>query len=144
MDREEFIDEVELTFNMHGVDVRNSVYNAIERALGEQNDDAEICGDGNGNPEHDGDLRERERVPLGTDPREYFEEEVAPYLENAWINESKKYHDDEDGELGVVGYEINFDRYFYEPETRRTQAEIESEILEVSQQIESLLEEVLE
>jgi len=83
MDREEFIDEVELTFNMHGVDVRNSVYNAIERALGEQNDDAEICRDGNGNPEHDGDLRERERVPLGTDPREYFEEEVAPYLENA-------------------------------------------------------------
>jgi len=69
MDREEFIDEVELTFNMHGVDVRNSVYNAIERALGEQNDDAEICRDGNGNPEHDGDLRERERVPLGTDPR---------------------------------------------------------------------------
>jgi hypothetical protein len=142
MDREEFIDEVELTFNMHGVDVRNSVYNAIERALGEQNDDAEICRDGNGNPEHDGDLRERERVPLGTDPREYFEEEVAPYLENAWINESKKYHDDEDGELGVVGYEINFDRYFYEYENSRELNEIDEQLSETGERMVSLLNDI--
>jgi type I restriction enzyme M protein len=142
MDREEFIDEVELTFNMHGVDVRNSVYNAIERALGEQNDDAEICRDGNGNPEHDTDLRERERVPLGTDPREYFEEEVAPYLENAWINESKKYHDDEDGKLGVVGYEINFDRYFYEYEEPRDLEQIDDEIASQKQTLLRVMEEL--
>jgi type I restriction enzyme M protein len=143
MNRDEFIGEVELTFNMHGVDVRNSVYNAIERALGEQNDDAEICRDGNGNSEHDGDLRERERVPLGTDPREYFEEEVAPYLENAWINESQKYHDDEDGELGVVGYEINFDRYFYEYEPPRDLEEINAELASNLNQINSLVNRVI-
>lgn len=142
MDREEFMDEVELAFNMHGVDVRNSVYNAIERALGEQNEDAEICRDGSGNPEHDGDLRERERVPLGTDPRKYFEEEVEPYLENAWINESKKYHDDRDGELGIVGYEINFDRRFYQYEPPRDPGIITNEIAELSKEIESLISEV--
>jgi len=143
MDRDEFIDEVELTFNMNGVDVRNSVYNAIERALGEQNDDAAICRDGNGNPEHDGDLRKRERVPLGTDPQEYFEEEVEPYLENAWINESKKYHDDQDGELGIVGYEINFDRYFYEYEEPRDINQIDSEIEGLWKEIESHIDSVI-
>jgi type I restriction enzyme M protein len=81
-------------------------------------------------------------VPLGTDPREYFEEEVAPYLENAWINESKKYHDDEDGELGVVGYEINFDRYFYEYEAPRDLDEINSEIREQRNRITDILEEL--
>jgi type I restriction enzyme M protein len=144
MDRDEFINEVELAFNMRGVDVRDSVYNAIERALGEQNDNAEIETDGNDNPEHDGDLRERERVPLGTDPWEYFEEEVEPYLENAWINESKKYHDDQDGELGVVGYEINFDRYFYEYDEPRQIDDIDSDLATQRAEIQTLMEEVLD
>ena len=114
MDRESFVDDVELQLNMAGVDVRKSVYNAMERVMGERDPDAEICRDGNGNPEHDSDLRERERVPLGTDPHDYFAEEVAPYLEDAWINESSKYCDDKDEKVGIVGYEINFDRFFYE------------------------------
>lgn len=144
MDREEFIDEVELTFNMHGVDVRNSVYNAIERALGEQNDDAEICRDGNGNPEHDTDRREYERVPIGTDPREYFDKEVAPHMENAWINENTKYHDDQDGELGVVGYEIKFSEYFYQYDPPRDVEEIRAEIAELEQKLNDSIKGVFE
>ncbi|MFY4815737.1 N-6 DNA methylase, partial [Haloarcula sp. AONF1] len=142
MDRDEFINDVELAFNMQGVEVRNSVYNAIERALGEQNDDAEIVTDSKGSPDHDSDRRMRERVPLGTDPRNYFEEEVSPYLENAWINESSKYHDDQDGGLGVVGYEINFRRYFETYESPRTVSQIDSEISDVESNISQLLEKM--
>jgi type I restriction enzyme M protein len=144
MDRDEFINDVELAFNMNGVDVRNSVYNAIERALGEQNDDAKIVTDGNGNHEHDTDRRERERIPLNVDPIEYFTEEVDPYLENAWINKSKKYHDDQDGELGVVGYEINFDKYFYEYEEPRPISTIDSEIKSVARELLKQIEVTLE
>ena len=142
MDRDEFMDEVELAFNMHGVDVRKSVHNAIERALGERDPDANIVTNSKGDPEHDGDLRDRERVPLDEDPREYFEREVAPHVENAWINESSKYHDDKDGELGVVGYEINFDRHFYEYEPPRDLAEIDADIRELTDEISELLGEV--
>ena len=141
MDRDEFIDEVELRFNMHGVDVRNSVYNAIERALGKRNPEAEIVTNSKGEPEHDGDLRERERVPLTEDPREYFEQEVEPYVENAWINESSKYHDEQDGELGVVGYEINFNRYFYEYEPPRDLEEINKDIEKIEEEISQMLKE---
>jgi type I restriction enzyme M protein len=144
MDRDEFMKEVEDCFERNDVDVRNSVYNAIERAFGEQNEDAEIVTDSKGNPEHDTDLRDRERVPLGTDLREYFEEEVQPHVENAWINESSKYHDDQDGELGVVGYEINFDRYFYEYEPPRPLEEIDADIRELEDEIVELLSEVTE
>jgi len=142
MDREEFIDDVELQLNMHGLDVRKSVYNAIERAFGEQDVDAEVCRDGNGNPEHDTNLREKERVPLGTNPHEYFEEEVAPYVENAWINKSTKYHDEIDGELGVVGYKISFDRYFYEYESPRPVTEINQDLRAKMSEISNLLSEV--
>ena len=142
MDREEFLNEVELQLNMAGLDLRKSVYNAIERAMGERDPEAEICRKSNGDPEHDGDRREKERVPLGTDPHEYFEAEVAPYLENAWVNESSKYHDDKDGELGVVGYEINFNRYFYEYEPPRPLEEIDEDIRELEGEISEMLAEV--
>ena len=144
MNRDEFIDDVELAFNMNGVDVRNSVYNAIERALGSQNSDAEIVTNSKGEPEHDTDLRDRERIPLNEDPREYFKREVQPYLENAWINDSSKYHDDKDGELGVVGYEINFDRHFYEYEPPRDLEEIDADIRELEEEIKQLLGEVMD
>ncbi|ARS89327.1 type I restriction-modification system subunit M [Natrarchaeobaculum aegyptiacum] len=144
LDRDEFIDEVELCFNMHGVEVRKSVYNAIERALGERNPQAEIVTDSNGEPEHDTDLRTRERVPLGEDPHEYFEKNVEPYIENAWINESNKYFDDQDGKLGVVGYEINFNRYFYNYETPRSLEEIDEELQKLEGEINDLLQEVME
>jgi type I restriction enzyme M protein len=144
MNREEFLNDVELQLNMAGLDLRKSVYNAIERAMGERDPEAEICRKANGDPEHDGDRREKERVPLGTDPREYFEREVVPYLENAWINESSKYHDDKDGELGVVGYEINFNRYFYEYKPPRELAEIDEDIRELEGEISKLLREVAE
>ena len=144
MDREGFLNDVELQLNMAGLDLRKSVYNAIERVIGERDPEAEICRKANGNPEHDGDRREKERIPLGTDPREYFEQEVAPYLENAWINESSKYHDDQDGELGVVGYEINFNRYFYEYEPPRSLSEIDEDIRELEDDISRMLGEVVE
>ena len=142
MDRDEFIEEVELCFNMHGVDVRNSVYDAIERALGERNPDAEIVTNSNGDPEHDTELRDRERVPLGEDVEEFFEREVQPYTENAWINDDSRYHDDKDGKLGVVGYEINFNRYFYEYNPPRSLSEIDNEIQELEREIMGLLEKV--
>ncbi len=142
MNRDEFIDSVNQAFEEHDINVRNSVYNAIERALGKINPDADIVTNGKGEPEHDTDLRDRERVPLDEDPREYFERQVKPYVENAWINESKKYHDDQDGELGVVGYEINFERYFYEYESSRPLEAIDEDISKVKEDVLDLFGEV--
>ncbi len=56
--------------------------------------------------------------------------------------ESKRY-DDKDGELGVVGYEINFDKYFYEYQPPRSIDEIDGEIQSLEQEIVDLLNEVV-
>jgi len=142
MDRDEFDEDIKHCFEENNLSVRNSVHNAIERALGERDPEAEIVTDSKGNPEHDIDLRDRERVPLNEDPHEYFEQEVKPYVENAWINESSKYHDEQDRELGEVGYQINFDRYFYEYQPPRSLNEIDQELQELENEIAELLGEV--
>jgi hypothetical protein len=60
---------------------------------------------------------------------EYFEREVKPYVPDAWIDES--YTDARDGRVGRVGYEINFNRYFYEYEPPRPLEEIKADIREI-------------
>lgn len=142
MNREVFMDNVELAFNMNGVDVRNSVFNAIERALGERNPEAEIITVGKGNPKHDIDLRSRERVPLNQDVKDFFKEEVEPFSENVWINESQNYHDDKDRDLGNVGYEINFRYYFEDYEPVRSVDEIDEDIFEFKDEVVKMLQEV--
>lgn len=59
--------------------------------------------DKKGNIKADSSKRDYENVPLKEDIEEYFEREVLPYNENAWIDKKKT----------QVGYEIPFTRYFY-------------------------------
>ncbi len=63
-----------------------------------------------------------------------------PYVPDAWIDES--YTDAKDGEVGRVGYEINFNRYFYVYEPPRPLEEIEADIREIEKEIVGMLGEV--
>ena len=89
------------------------VRKAILSALSERDESAAICRDGKGRkPEADSSLRDFEYVPLSEDVHDYFAREVAPHVPAAWINRGVV--DDKDGDIGKVGYEINFNRYFYQ------------------------------
>src|SRR5439155_531463 len=77
-------------------------------------------------PEPDPDLRDTENVPLGEDVQKFFEREVKPHVLDAWVNETIR--DEKDGEVGVVGYEINFNRYFYRYQPPRKLEAIEADI----------------
>ncbi len=50
--------------------------------------------------------------------------------------------DHKDGRVGRIGYEINFNRYFYKYQPPRDLAEIEAEIRQLEQEIMGLLQEV--
>ena len=108
--------------------------------LGEHNDEAEVCTDKKGTPEPNPDLRDHENVPLTEDVNEYFEREVRPHVPNAWIDESKK--DEKDGLVGIVGYEIPFNRHFYEYVPPRPLEEIDADLDKVTAEIMELLREV--
>ena len=84
--------------------------------------------------------KQRRNRRYGEDVHEYFKREVEPYVNNAWINKSVV--DDKDGEVGKVGYEINFSRYFYEYEPPRPLGEIDSEITKLEGEIDELFKEL--
>jgi len=94
----------------------------------------------------DSDLRDYENVPLNPDIttteliEDYFKREVQPHVPDAWINADKT--DDIDKEIGVVGFEIPFNRHFYVYEPPRPLAEIDADLDKVSQDIMQLLGEV--
>ncbi len=94
----------------------------------------------------DGDLRDNENIPL--DPsvsnaeliETYFNREVAPHVPDAWINADKC--DAQDEQIGVVGYEIPFNRHFYVYQPPRALEAIDADLDAVSARIMSLLQEV--
>ncbi|EGR1556616.1 SAM-dependent DNA methyltransferase [Vibrio parahaemolyticus] len=96
--------------------------------------------------QQDGDLRDNENVPL--DPsvitstliESYFKREVQPHVADAWINADKR--DGKDNEIGVVGYDIPFNRHFYIYQPPRKLKVIDEELDAVSKDIMKLLEEV--
>lgn len=92
--------------------------------------------------EPDPELRDYEKVPLAEDIWTYFEREVKPHVHDAWIDETVT--DSKDGEIGKVGYEINFNRYFYQYQPLRPLAEIEADIKQVEKEILAMLQEVTE
>ncbi|WP_353164076.1 type I restriction-modification system subunit M [Acinetobacter guillouiae] len=111
----------------------------IVKHLGEHDDDAEVCKE-KGNVEADPNLRDNENVPLTETIADYFAREVLPHIPDAWIDESKI--DPKDGEVGVVGYEIPFNRHFYVYEPPRALEEIDADLDVVSAEIMQLLNEV--
>jgi type I restriction enzyme M protein len=115
---------------------------AILAALSERDETASVCRDKNGDPEPDPDLRDTENVPLGESIEAFFEREVKPHVPDAWINLNVR--DDQDGEVGKVGYEINFNRYFYEYQPPRDLKVIEAEIKTLEKEIMEMLKEVTE
>jgi type I restriction enzyme M protein len=140
MDRTPFRKALKAAMKSADLTLTASLRKAIESALSEQDDEAAICTGRRGVPEYDSDLRDYENVPLGEDVPRYVEREVTPYVSEAWVDES--YTDEKDGGVGRVGYEINFNRYFYEYEPPRPLAEIEADIRAIEKEIVELLGEV--
>ncbi|BBS33979.1 TPA: type I restriction-modification system subunit M [Enterobacter roggenkampii] len=115
------------------------VFKLLVNHLAEQDDAAEVCrtkGEAEPNPE----LRDNENVPLGEDIHEYFKREVLPHVPDAWIDTGKT--DPLDGQVGIVGYEIPFNRNFYQYQPPRDLAEIDADLDAVAREIMQLLAEV--
>ncbi len=79
--------------------------------------------------EPDPDLRDFENVPLKEDIDAYFKREVVPHVPDAWMYRTKD----------KVGYEINFNRHFYNYTPPRPLEEIDSELKKAEDEIMLLL-----
>lgn len=164
-DRKSFADNLSRAFTDAGIDFGKQLKDALlaPGSLGERDPKSEICFDSKGNPEPDPELRDTENVPLPEDitlplPLDYegkknkgkvdnsallelvrehcegfLKIEVLPYRSDAWIDHAKT----------KVGYEIPFNRYFYQYEPPRPLEEIEADIKGLEKEIMAMLMEVV-
>lgn len=94
--------------------------------------------------ETNSDLRDAESVPLtylegkdvtnsNSEIHQYFLDEVKPHVSEAWINlDSTK-----------IGYEISFNKYFYQHKPLRSMEEVAADIIELEQKAEGLIADIL-
>ncbi len=133
-------------------------------ALAERDQSADICTDNKGNPEPDPDLRDTESVPLPLHLKlplplayenqkenkgkvdkdallalvknhceDYLKKEVLPYRPDAWVDYDKT----------KLGYEIPFNRHFYQYVPPRELSKIEADIKGLEKEIMDMLAEVV-
>lgn len=141
-DYNDFEKQIDSVLKKSGVKPTVGLKNGIRNALGDRDENANIIQNKKGEIEADSDLRDSENIPLNEDVFEYFENKVKPHVPDAWINE--KIVDNLDNEIGKVGYEINFTRFFYEYEPPRDLNDIDNDIKDLQNEILELLEDVIE
>ena len=112
----------------------------VQKHLSEHDENAVICKDSKGKPEASSDLRDYENIPLSENINTYFDREVKPHVPTAWIDTKKT--DDKDGKIGIVGYEIPFNRHFYEYTPPRDLGEIDTELETLTKEIMVMLNEI--
>ncbi len=91
--------------------------------------------------EADSELRDTENIPLAADTslpasqviHAYFLREVRPHVEDAWLAIDKT----------VIGYEISFNKYFYQHKPLRSLEEVTAEILALEAETDGLLKQLV-
>lgn len=134
LSRDEFVKELKAKSKEFGITLAAGLIKAIVGAIGERNENAEVCRDSKGNVESDSTLRDTESIVLKDDVYEYFEKEVKPHVSDAYMDEST---------FGNVGYEIPFTRHFYKYEELRPFVDIMKEVEELESEIALEIRKVL-
>lgn len=138
LNRKQFQKDLKSALSQHDVSLSAPQLKAVLNALSERDPEADVCTDSKGNVEADTSLRDYENVPLTESIYDYFEREVKPHVPDAWIDESKR--DEKDGEVGIVGFEIPFNRHFYEFTPPRPLEEIDADLKECTDRIKQMIE----
>ena len=122
-----------------GIKIGPALKKTLLSVFSERDETADICRDAQGNAEPDPDLRDFELVPLNEDWESYIAREVTPFVPDAWVD--RTYRDDHDDKAGRVGYEVNFNRYFYRYVPPKPVAEIDKELKTLEADIGNLLKQ---
>ena len=83
--------------------------------------------------ETESDLRDTENIPLKEDIHTYFLREVKPHVAEAWINL----------DATKIGYEISFNKYFYQHKSLRSIEDVTADILALEKESDGLIAEIL-
>lgn len=102
----------------------------VDRPKRDENEEIEMKGK---KPVADPTLRDKENIPLKGIIEEYFAKEVLPFAPDAYYSM----------DTAKIGYEINFNKYFYKYTPPRSLEEIAKDILSLEDQTDGVLKDVI-
>ncbi len=108
-------------------------YRSISIDRPKRNERGEILINMDGTPQADRTLREIESIPFSEEINSYIEQEILPHYNDAWVDQSKI----------KIGYEIPFNRYFYNFKEPKSLKEINEELRDLNNIIKELTEKVV-
>jgi type I restriction enzyme M protein len=115
-------------------DIEDFGFYQITTQQPEKDENGKIIKDSKGKPKSDKDLKDTENIPMKENIDTYFAREVLPFAPDAWYDKKKM----------KVGYEIAFNKYFYQYETLRDLGLISKEIFALEAETDGLLNEIVE
>jgi type I restriction enzyme M protein len=86
-----------------------------------------------GKPKSDSKLKDTENIPLKESIKDFFEREVLPFTPDAWWTKDDM----------KIGYEINFNKYFYQYAPQRSLKEVAADLFAIEEETENLLTEII-
>jgi type I restriction enzyme M protein len=132
---QEFSNTVKDAFSKAGFKLNPNILKSIESSLSERDDCSSPCLSKTNMPVPDRELRDYENVPLKEDIERYFNLNVKPFVQDAWIGESSR---------NIIGYEILFNKFFYEYIPLRPLEKIIVDIKKIEQEIIKEIGELLD
>lgn len=99
----------------------------------EKDDKGNIIKDSKGKSKSDSKLKDIENVPMKEPIDNYFKREVLPFAPDAWYDKTKM----------KVGYEVAFNKHFYQYEGLRTLKDIAADIIKLEEETDGLLKEII-
>ena len=115
--------------------IEEFAYWKVPVCVPQYDENGSICTDKKGKVVLDKSRSDVERIPFtypgGID--EYLTNEVHPFLPDAWFDKKK----------AVIGYSLNFTRYFYKPIKMRSLSDISKDILQLKQEASTSLDKLM-
>lgn len=115
-------------------DINDFAFYQINVHQPEKDEKGRIIKDSKGKPKSNISLKDTENVPMKESIDDYFKREVLPFTPDAWYDKTKM----------KVGYEIAFNKYFYQYEEVRGLDEISKDIMILEAETDGLLKEIVE
>lgn len=122
-----------------GLKLGKAIQNSMFKAFSVDDPEGEEVKDAKGNVVYSKE-KMKEFVTLSEDLDAYMKREVLPFIADAVVDTTVV--DERDGQIGIVGYEVNFNKYFYRFAKPRDPEEIAQEILSLDNKIHEMISEI--
>lgn len=137
-----WIDSTISTLKKQGIKLGAPVRKAFFEALTVDDPDGEAAKDAKGSVISNASAKQVENIPLGEDIDSYVAREVLPFVPDAFVDPAVV--DSQDKGAGIVGYEVNFNKYFYKCVLPRNPKDIAQEIQDLEAETSRLMEVLFE